>query len=54
MHDIGIYSRLDQVFDAPLAVKDVLIGQFGLDNSVCFRTYVCQFLCYGHRWNFGH
>lgn len=33
MRALGISSRLDQVFDAPVAVKDVLIGQFGLDNS---------------------
>ncbi|XP_052193685.1 structural maintenance of chromosomes protein 5 [Diospyros lotus] len=30
---LGIYSRLDQVFDAPHAVKEVLIGQFGLEHS---------------------
>ncbi|KAF6158541.1 hypothetical protein GIB67_040055 [Kingdonia uniflora] len=34
MHRLGIYSRLDQVFDAPNAVKDVLTTQFGLENSV--------------------
>ncbi|KAM7268547.1 hypothetical protein ACFE04_010713 [Oxalis oulophora] len=33
MKALGIYSRLDQVFDAPEAVKEVLIGQFGLDQS---------------------
>lgn len=33
---LGIYSRLDQVFDAPRAVKDVLINQFALDQSVCY------------------
>ncbi|PSS26478.1 Structural maintenance of chromosomes protein [Actinidia chinensis var. chinensis] len=33
MHTLGIYSRLDQVFDAPNAVKEVLIGQFGLEYS---------------------
>ncbi|XP_078148221.1 structural maintenance of chromosomes 5 [Carex rostrata] len=33
MMDLGIYSRLDQVFDAPNAVKEVLISQFGLDKS---------------------
>ncbi|KAM5552127.1 structural maintenance of chromosomes protein 5 [Rosa sericea] len=33
MSALGIYSRLDQVFDAPIAVKEVLIGQFGLDRS---------------------
>ncbi|KAH7851079.1 hypothetical protein Vadar_007020 [Vaccinium darrowii] len=33
MRALGISSRLDQVFDAPVAVKDVLIGQFGLKNS---------------------
>lgn len=34
--DLGICSRLDQVFDAPNAVKEVLISQFGLDKSVCY------------------
>ncbi|XP_062174170.1 structural maintenance of chromosomes protein 5 isoform X2 [Alnus glutinosa] len=33
MHSLGLYSRIDQVFDAPNAVKDVLTGQFGLDHS---------------------
>lgn len=33
MRCLGIYSRLDQVFDAPAAVKEVLISQSGLDNS---------------------
>lgn len=33
MSSMGIYSRLDQVFDAPYAVKEVLIGQAGLENS---------------------
>ncbi|XP_058203273.1 structural maintenance of chromosomes protein 5 [Rhododendron vialii] len=33
MRALGIYSRLDQVFDAPVAVKEVLIGQFGLEYS---------------------
>lgn len=33
MHRLGIYSRLDQVFDAASAVKEVLISQFGLDRS---------------------
>ncbi|KAA8515642.1 hypothetical protein F0562_018747 [Nyssa sinensis] len=33
MRALGIYSRLDQVFDAPNAVKEVLCGQSGLDNS---------------------
>ncbi|XP_050387730.1 structural maintenance of chromosomes protein 5 isoform X2 [Argentina anserina] len=33
MSALGIYSRLDHVFDAPIAVKEVLIGQFGLDRS---------------------
>ncbi|XP_073049488.1 structural maintenance of chromosomes protein 5 isoform X2 [Primulina eburnea] len=33
MHALGISSRLDQVFEAPCAVKEVLISQFGLDNS---------------------
>ncbi|KAL4341456.1 hypothetical protein GQ457_08G006080 [Hibiscus cannabinus] len=33
MHELGIYSRLDQVFDAPTAVKEVLTSQFGLEHS---------------------
>jgi hypothetical protein len=33
MKQLGIYSRLDQVFRAPDAVKDVLINQAMLDDS---------------------
>lgn len=33
MQKLGIYSRLDQVFEAPPAVKDVLISQAALDRS---------------------
>ncbi|ONI20553.1 hypothetical protein PRUPE_2G022000 [Prunus persica] len=33
MSALGIYSRLDQVFGAPTAVKEVLTSQFGLDRS---------------------
>ncbi|CAL5041228.1 unnamed protein product [Urochloa decumbens] len=33
MEQLGIYSRLDQVFNAPPAVKDVLISQAALDSS---------------------
>ncbi|GAB2216841.1 hypothetical protein Droror1_Dr00024621 [Drosera rotundifolia] len=33
MRALGIYSRLDQVFYAPIAVKEVLISQFGLEHS---------------------
>ncbi|KAG8646239.1 hypothetical protein MANES_10G136400v8 [Manihot esculenta] len=33
MNELGIYTRLDQVFDAPDAVKEVLISQCGLDRS---------------------
>ncbi|XP_019427504.1 PREDICTED: structural maintenance of chromosomes protein 5 isoform X2 [Lupinus angustifolius] len=33
MHALGIYSRLDQIFDAPGAVKEVMIEQFILDHS---------------------
>ncbi|XP_057977926.1 structural maintenance of chromosomes protein 5 isoform X2 [Malania oleifera] len=33
MKALGICSRLDQVFDAPNAVKEVLISQFGLEHS---------------------
>lgn len=34
MRELGICNRLDQVFDAPDAVKDVLISQAGLEHSV--------------------
>jgi len=34
MHAFGIYSRLDQVFDAPHEVKEVLIGQFKPEQSL--------------------
>ncbi|KAG2333834.1 hypothetical protein Bca52824_005014 [Brassica carinata] len=33
MRSLGLHSRLDQVFDAPGAVKEVLTSQFGLDDS---------------------
>lgn len=33
MRKLGISSRLDQVFEAPHAVKEVLISQFHLDTS---------------------
>lgn len=33
MRELGIHSRLDQVFEAPDAVKEVLTSQFGLDLS---------------------
>ncbi|XP_010547291.1 PREDICTED: structural maintenance of chromosomes protein 5 [Tarenaya hassleriana] len=33
MRMLGIHSRLDQIFDAPTAVKEVLTSQFGLDDS---------------------
>ncbi|KAI3987496.1 hypothetical protein MKX01_000111 [Papaver californicum] len=33
MHNLGIYSRLDQIFDGPNAVKEVMISQFGLQHS---------------------
>lgn len=33
MRTLGIYSRLDQIFDAPNAVKEVLSSQFGLERS---------------------
>mgnify|MGYP004711582087 CR=1 FL=1 len=35
MRMLGIYSRLDQIFEAPYAVREVLISQFGLEYSVC-------------------
>lgn len=38
MSALGIYSRLDQVFGAPTAVKEVLTSQFGLDRSVCIPS----------------
>ena len=34
MRKIGICARLDQIFDAPAAVREVLISQSGLDHSV--------------------
>lgn len=33
MRALGIHSRLDQIFDAPVAVKEVLISQSNLDHS---------------------
>ncbi|KAH9320005.1 hypothetical protein KI387_021774, partial [Taxus chinensis] len=33
MHNLGITSRLDEVFEAPSAVKEVLISQAALDHS---------------------
>lgn len=39
--ELGIYSRLDQVFDAPNAVKEVLISQCGLEKSVCSSFLSC-------------
>ncbi|GAU38915.1 hypothetical protein TSUD_119810 [Trifolium subterraneum] len=33
MRALGVYSRLDQIFDAPFAVKEVLISQSNLDHS---------------------
>ena len=46
MHSIGIYSRLDQVFNAPNAVKEVLSCQFGLDRSVSSLSFLVQFVMY--------
>lgn len=43
MRALGISARLDQVFDAPHAVKEVLISQFGLDSSVCFLNFPCRY-----------
>jgi len=34
MRKCGIFARLDQIFDAPTAVKEVLISQSGLNHSV--------------------
>ena len=34
MRTLGISSRLDQVFDSPDAVKEVLTSQFALEHSV--------------------
>ncbi|KAI6675878.1 hypothetical protein NL676_036674, partial [Syzygium grande] len=39
---LGIYSRLDQVFDAPDAVKEVMISQFGLEYSYIGTTETDQ------------
>lgn len=33
MKKCGIFARLDQIFDAPIAVKEVLISQSGLNHS---------------------
>ncbi|KAH9304922.1 hypothetical protein KI387_009326, partial [Taxus chinensis] len=33
MHNLGITSRLDEVFEAPSVVKEVLISQAALDHS---------------------
>ncbi|CAJ2639085.1 unnamed protein product [Trifolium pratense] len=33
MRALGVYSRLDQIFDAPFAVKEVLNSQSNLDRS---------------------
>lgn len=44
MHVLGIYSRLDQVFDAPDVVKEALTSQFGLENSVCFLSFLSIYL----------
>jgi chromosome segregation ATPase len=33
MRSLGIHARLDQIFDAPDAVKEVLNSQFGLEDS---------------------
>jgi len=44
MHALGIHFRLDQIFDAPDAVKEVLISQSKLDHSVCFLCFVCRFV----------
>ncbi|KFK28971.1 hypothetical protein AALP_AA7G072000 [Arabis alpina] len=33
MRSLGIHARLDQIFDAPDAIKEVLTSQFGLDGS---------------------
>lgn len=33
MRSLGIHARLDQIFDAPDAIKEVLTSQFGLDAS---------------------
>lgn len=39
MSTLGISSRLDQVFDAPDAVKEVLTSQFALEHSVWFLRF---------------
>ncbi|KAH9295863.1 hypothetical protein KI387_039451, partial [Taxus chinensis] len=42
MRNLGITSRLDEVFEAPSAVKEVLISQAALDHSVC--SHKCVFV----------
>lgn len=43
MYAFGIYSRLDQGFDAPHAIKEVLIRQFGLEQSyIGFKETDCK------------
>lgn len=49
MKMLGIKSRLDQVFDAPAAVRDVLISQFALDHSVCVLWILFSSFC-GDVW----
>jgi hypothetical protein len=51
MRNIGIYSRLDQVFDAPNAVREVLTGQCGLDRSVSPLSFPFQFMIYLTMWS---
>lgn len=47
MCTLGIYARLDEVFDAPMAVTEVLTGQCGLDHSVCILIIIA----YKHKAN---
>ncbi|KAH9710038.1 Structural maintenance of chromosomes protein 5 [Citrus sinensis] len=44
MRALGISARLDQVFDAPHAVKEVLISQFGLDSSLVTTLFCPQYI----------
>lgn len=39
MRELGISSRLDQVFDASFAVKEVLTGQCSLERSVWLHAF---------------
>lgn len=44
MRALGISNRLDQVFDAPKAVMEVLTSQCGLEYSVCLLNVVYRYV----------